>query len=120
MPTPRKKRTGKKRPRRRARPYVHSKRKHRHRRRVVHHRAAMAKEAETMNYLLHNMLKTMSKPAGEYHYHPRHHSRDPEYRWSSARMKEFKRGFPAPDTHSWRAPAPESDTWTGKPYRGNF
>ena len=107
--------------RRRKRPYTRTKRAHKIRRRRRHHHGEMLKEAETMNYVLHQMLKTMSQPAGEYNYHPRHHSKDLEYRHSSDRTKQFKRGFPAPDVNFWRPSGPaDSDTWTGAPYRGNI
>jgi len=51
-----------------------------------------------MNYLLHHILKTAaSSDENPHHYHPRHFTKDPEYRWETAARQEFKRGFPAPD-----------------------
>ena len=82
--------------------------KQRYRRaRHVDHSPRMLKEAETLNYLMHQLLKTADSSEGKpYHYHPRHHSKDPEYVYSNPAMQEFKRGFPAPDTHHWRPQGP--------------
>ena len=59
-----------------------------------------------MNYLLHQMLRTMSDketdPDMQYHYDPRHHTKDVEYQHSSFPLQEFKRSVPAPDVHFWR------------------
>ena len=110
----RKKSARKRRSRRRAlkRPYKLDKksralrrfRKRRHRASKVHgHHKRFFDEAETTNYLLHQILKTAaSTDADPYHYEPRHYSRDPEYKFETDRMKEFKRGVPAPDVHFWR------------------
>ena len=91
--------------------------KRRHHRSQVHgHHKRMQTEAETMNYLLHQILKTAaSTEADPYNYEPRHYSRDPEYKFSGERLQEFKRGQPAGDVHFWR---PQG----GKlpPSRGNF
>ena len=73
----------------------------RHRRRhptsKVHgHHKRMRRESETMNYLLHQLLKTASSTETDpYNYEPRHHSKDPEYKFAGERMQEFKRGVPA-------------------------
>jgi hypothetical protein len=76
----------------------------------------MFKEAETMNYLLNQILKTASSTDEKpYNYHPRHHSKDPEYKWSNKRTKKFKRGFAAPDFSMLR---PQGDV--EPPHRGNF
>ena len=108
----------------RKRPYARDKaarlrrrHKRRHRASRVHgHHKRMRKETETMNYLLHQLLKTASSTdAQPYHYEPRHHSRDPEYAFSDARTKEFKRGLPAADTHFWR---PQGSGMP--PSRGNY
>ena len=107
---------------RRTRPYdkhdktAHLRRRHRkrHARSAVHgHKRRMYKEAETMNYLLNQLVKSQGDP--DYHHNPRHHSRDPEYKFSGAAKQEFKRGVPAPDTHSWR---PQGDDLP--PYPANF
>ena len=83
--------------------------------RYVDHTPRMLKEAETLNYLMHQLLKTASATEGKpYNYDPRHHSKDPEYAFSSPAMQEFKRGFPAPDTHHWR---PQGQGMP--PHRGN-
>jgi len=80
------------------------------------HHKRMHKEAELMNYLLHQVLKTAaSTDADPYHYEPRHYSKDPEYKFSTARMREFKRGVPAPDTTHLR---PQGAGMP--PHRGNF
>ena len=69
-----------------------------------------------MNYLLHQMLKTVSSTEEQpYNYEPRHYTRDPEYRFSGDAMKEFKRAQPAADTHFWR---PQGKGMP--PSRGNF
>ena len=108
----------------RKRPYARDKaarlrrrHKRRHRASRVHgHHKRMRKETETMNYLLHQLLKTAaSTDAKPYHYEPRHHSRDPEYKFSDARTKEFKRGLPAADVHFWRPQGSDMP-----PSRGNF
>ena len=110
----------KKKRKRRKRP-KHNKRAHKLRRRMLHHKEESRKEAEMTNYLLHQMLKTMSAPEGEYKYHPRHFTKDREYKFSSGRTQRFKRGFPSPDVSFWRPPGPtDSDTWTAAPYRGNL
>jgi len=80
------------------------------------HRKRMIKEAELMNYLLHQVLKTAaSTDADPYHYEPRHYSKDPEYKFSGPRMREFKRGVPASDTNFLR---PQGENMP--PHRGNF
>ena len=72
--------------------------------RAPHHRKKMHQEVESLNYLLHQLLKTASSTeAKPYHYHPRHHTKDPEYAFSSARQQRFKRGFPAPDVSFLRS-----------------
>ena len=106
---------------RRARPYdkhdkvAHLRRRYRkrHAGSAVHgHKQRMRKEAETMNYLLHQLVKSQADP--KYNYHPRHHSKDPEYKFSSAAKQEFKRGVPAPDVNFWNAPK------NMPPYRANY
>ena len=87
-----------------------------HRARHVDHGPRMLKEAESLNYLLHQLLKTASATADKpYHYEPRHFSKDPEYAFSSPALQEFKRGVPAPDTHHWRPQGQDLP-----PYRGNY
>ena len=96
-----------------------AKRRHRKRRAgsAVHgHHKRMQNEAETLSYLLHQLLKTADSPEGKpYHYHPRHHSKDPEYGFSSDRLQKFKKGFPAPDVSFLRAPHESLP-----PHAGNF
>jgi len=76
----------------------------------------MRDEAELSNYLLHQVLQTAaSTDADPYNYEPRHHSKDPEYNFSSGRTKEFKRHIPASDTNFWR---PQGKGMP--PHRGNF
>ena len=105
----------------RIRPYKRHKTAHMIRRRRTHHRKEMNREVKMMNYMLHQMLKTMSAPEGQYNYHPRHHTKDREYKFSSERQQQFKKGFPAPDVNFWRPPGPpDSGTWTAAPYRGNI
>ena len=108
----------------RKRPYARDKaarlrrrHKRRHRASRVHgHHKRMRHEAETMNYLLHQILKTASSTESDpYHYDPRHHSKDPEYKFAGERMQEFKRGVPAPDTHFWRSQGDDLP-----PYPANF
>ena len=68
------------------------------------------------NYLLNQMLKTMSSTEEKpYHYHPRHHENDPEFAFSDDKTQEFKKGFPAPDVNLWR---PQGRGMP--PSRGNF
>ena len=95
----------------------HAHTKRRHRASVVHgHHKRMRKESELTNYLLQQLLKTASSTdAMPYNYDPRHHSRDPEYRFSGERMQEFKRGHPASDTHFWRPQGKGAP-----PHPGNF
>ena len=101
----------------RQRPYKRDKRAHKIRRRKKHHRREMRRETKTMNYLLHQMLKTMSANADgkPYHYEPRHHTKDAEYQHSDVRLQEFKRSVPSPDVHFWRPQGKGLPT-----YRGNF
>ena len=104
--------------RKRKRPYKRDKASHMVRRlhKSVPHRRAMRQQTESLNYLLHQLLKTTSSTeAKPYNYHPRHHSKDPEYAFASARQQRFKRDVPAPDTHSWR---PQGDDLP--PYPANF
>ena len=97
---------------RKARPYKvdkasrarhrYRKRRHKHSRIHGHHKRAL-KEAELTNYLMNALLKTAaSTDEKPYHYHPRHHTNDPEYGFSGPRVKTFKKGFPSPDVHFWR------------------
>ena len=114
-----KKKSGKKK-KQRARPVAnrarHARRRHRKRHpkssvRSSHKR--MFAEAETANYLLNQLLKTTSAPPEKpYHYHPRHHTKDLEYKTGNARLREFKRGVPAPDVQMWRAPPYEMGPYT--------
>ena len=122
MPRKRSKRKSKR--KKRARPYtgdklkrVRRRHKRRHPRSKVHgHHKRMRTEAETMNYLLHQLLKTAaSTDADPYNYQPRHHSRDPEYTFSAGPLQEFKRGHPAGDVHFWR---PQGKGMP--PHMGNF
>ena len=72
--------------------------------------------AEYTNFLLKALLKTASSTEDDpYNYHPRHFSKDPEYKWDSERKQEFKRGFPAPDVSMLR---PQGDAVP--PHRGNY
>ena len=80
------------------------------------HKHRVLKEVETVNALLTQLLQTASSTENKpYHYDKRHPTKDPEYAWSSAAVKSFKDGFPAPDVHFWR---PQSETLP--PSRGNF
>ena len=114
-----KKKKAKKRVRPTANKARHAKRRHRKRHpkssvRSSHKR--MFEEAETANYLLNQLLKTTSaEPEKPYHYHPRHHTKDPEFAFSTPERREFKQGFPASDTHFWR---PQGAGMP--PSRGNF
>ena len=105
----------KKKRKRRKRP-KHNKRAHKLRRRMLHHKEESRKEAEMTNYLLHQMLRTMSDketdPDMQFHYDPRHHTKDLEYKTSNARMREFKRGVPAPDVQMWRPPPYKMGAYT--------
>ena len=83
------------------RPYKRDARKRharRHKRRsyasAVHgHHDRIFKEAEVSNYLMNQLLKTAGSTEGDpYHYQPRHHSKDPEYKFSGGPLQEFKRG----------------------------
>ena len=57
------------------------------------------------NYLLNQLLKTVSSTESDpYNYHPRHPTKDPEYKWSGERMKRFKSEIPAPDVNYFNAP----------------
>ena len=92
----------------------HAKRRHRKRHpkssvRSSHKR--MFEEAETANYLLNQLLKTTSAEP-PYNYHPRHYTKDLEYKTGSARLREFKRGVPAPDVQMWRPPPYEMGPYT--------
>jgi len=95
----------------------HRHRKRRHAASQVHgHHKRMRDEAELSNYLLHQVLKTAaSTDADPYNYDPRDYSKDPEYKFSSAKMQEFKRGVPASDTNFWR---PQGKGMP--PSRGNY
>jgi hypothetical protein len=95
----------------------HRHRKRRHAASQVHgHHKRMRDEAELTNYLLHQVLKTAaSTDADPYNFNPRHYSRDPEYKYSSSKMREFKRGVPASDTNFWRPQGKDMP-----PSRGNF
>ena len=91
--------------------------KRRHKASVVHgHHKRRRDEAELTNYLLHQILKTAASTEGKpFNYDPRHHTKDPEFAFSTPKRREFKQGFPASDTHFWR---PQG---TGMPpSRGNF
>ena len=95
----------------------HRYRKRRHKASAVHgHHKRLRDEAELANYLLNQILKTAaSTDADPYHYHPRHHTKDPEYQHSGLGMKEFKKSLPAPDVHFWRSQGKGLPT-----HRGNF
>ena len=60
----------------------------------------MLKEVQAVGSILAQLLQ--SQHDENYHYDKRHHSKDPEYRWSDARTREFKKSVPAPDVHFWR------------------
>ena len=107
---------------RRKRPYKldkvsrakHKFRKRRHRQsRITGHGKRALKEAEFTNYLLKQLLKHADEE--EYHSHPRHATKDPEYQFSDARTRAFKDGFPAPDVHFWRPQGTDAP-----PHLGNF
>ena len=110
-----------KRRRRKRRPYkvnkrARARRKHRRRRhkrsKVSGNKERRLKETRFTNMLLKALLKAT---VDDVHYDPRHHTKDPEYKHSDDRTKEFKKGFNAPDTHFWR---PQGESY--KPYRTNF
>jgi len=91
------------------------KRRHRASQMHGHHKRARD-EAELTNYLLNQILKTAaSTDEKPYQYHPRHHSRDPEYDFHNPRTQEFKQGFAAPDVNFWR---PQGESMP--PHRANF
>ena len=70
-----------------------------HRARHVDHGPRMLKEAESLNYLLHQLLKTASSTEDKpYNYEPRHHSKDPEYAFSNPALQEFAAGH-EPNSH---------------------
>ena len=119
---PKRKRSGAK---RKPRPYKldkasrarhrYRKRRHKHSRVTGHHKRALD-EAHITNYLLNALLKTASSTDQKpYHYHPRHHTNDPEYGFSGPRVRTFKRGFPSPDVNLLRS---QGDAVP--PHRGNF
>ena len=113
-----KKKSRTKRRKKRVRPYKRHHKTHKMRRRILHHGHKFKKEMEMSNYLLNQMLKTITNP--DYNYHPRHHTKDREYKHVNKRHQEFKKGFPSPDTNFWRpSGAADSGTWTAAPYRGN-
>ena len=90
--------------------------KKRHPKSVINHHKRIRGEVEGLNYLLHQLLKTASSTeAKPYNYHPRHHSKDPEYAFSAPAMQEFKRGVPASDVNYWR---PQGEGMP--PHRGNY
>ena len=95
----------------------HRYRKKRHKASAVHgHHKRLRDESELANYLLNQILKTAaSSDAKPYHYHPRHHTKDPEFSYSDAKTREFKEGFAAPDVHFWR---PQGEGMP--PRRANF
>ena len=101
----------------RKRPYTRSKHAHAKRRHAKRHRSrAVVEEAKMANYLLNQQLKTVrSTESDPYNYHPRHPTKDPEYKFSSKRVQAFKDEFPAPDVHFWRAQGENRP-----PYVGNF
>ena len=93
----------------------HAYRRPRNKSRVKGHHKRLYDEAELTNFLLNSLLKTASSTEDKpYNYHPRHHSKDPEYAHSGARMQEFKRGFPTPDVTMLRHREDQA------PHRGNF
>ena len=114
-----KKQTRKKRARPVAGKARHALRRHRKRHpksRVASSNQRLFKEAETANYLLHQLLKTTAaQPGAPPHYHPRHHTKDVDYdtayvppKFATAevareeRVREFKEGVPAPDVQMRR------------------
>ena len=109
----------KRKPRRRKLRRRHKTDKHSHTTRRHHkhpgHQRRILSEVETVNTLLTQLLQTASSTeSNPYHYDKRHHTKDPEYKFSGERMQEFKRGFPAPDVSMLRAPGQQP------PHRGNF
>ena len=104
----------------------HAYRRPRNKSRVKGHHKRLYDEAELTNFLLNSLLKTASSTEDKpYNYHPRHHSKDPEYafypkvvrggRRRPGEMQEFKQGFPAPDVSMLR---PQGEYMP--PHRGNF
>ena len=80
------------------------------------HLPRMIKEQELTNYVLNQLLKTASSSdANPYNYHPRHHTKDPEYQWETEERRTFKRGFNAPDVSMLR---PQGDDLP--PHLGNY
>ena len=112
--------SAKKKKKKRARPKAgkarHARRRHRKRHpksRVASHHKRLFDEAETANYLLHQILKTTAAdPDKPYHYDPRHYSKDLEYATGNERLREFKKGVPAPDVQMWRPDPYEMGPYT--------
>ena len=91
---------------------VHRKKRHRHSVRRTHNKRVL-EEAEMTNFILNSLLKTASSTDDKpYHYNPRHPERDPEYKFSSDRVKDFKKGFANPDVSMLRDGM--------NPHRGNY
>ena len=94
----------------------HARRRHRKRHprsRVASHHKRLFEEAETANYLLNQILKTTAaEPEKPYHYDPRHHTKDLEYATGNERLREFKKGVPAPDVQMWRPDPYEMGPYT--------
>ena len=69
-----------------------------------------SKEKGTATHWLRELLKLLTGvqyPEDQYHYDPRHYSKDPEYQWSDPRTQRFKREIPAPDVHYFAPPGDE-------------
>ena len=103
---PRKNARSKKRTKRkkRKRPYKRDKRAHKVRRRKLHHKAEFRKEQEMTNYLLHQMLKTMSAPEGQYDYHSLHQG--PRVQVLERPHENVQAGLPEPGRQLLAPPRP--------------
>ena len=65
------------------------------------------KKGGTASHWLRELLKLLTGvqyPEDQYHYDPRHFSKDPEYQWSDQRTQAFKKEIPAPDVHYFNPP----------------
>ena len=70
-------------------------------------RKKKTKEGGTASHWLRELLKLLTGvqyPEDQYHYDPRHYSKDPEYKWSDQRTQAFKKEIPAPDVHYFNPP----------------
>ena len=91
------------------------KRKKRKAKRKKTRKKTSKKKGGTASHWLRELLKLLTGvqyPEDQYHYDPRHYSKDPEYKWSDQRTQAFKKEIPAPDVHS-QATSPRTSAWYG-------